>query len=39
MAKRQAASCQEIDNPAAFPTVADRRQFTSIQLGSDAARW
>ena len=39
MTKRQAASSQLIDNLAALPTAADRRQLNSIQLGSDAARW
>ena len=37
--QRQAASSQLIDNLAALPTAADRRQLNSIQLGSDAARW
>ena len=39
MTKRQAASSQLIDNLAALPTAADRRQLNSMQLGSDAARW
>ena len=39
MTKRQAASSQLIDNLAALPTAADRRQLNSIQLGSDAAQW
>ena len=34
-----AASSRSIDYLAALPTVADRRQLTSIQLESNVARW
>ena len=38
MTKRQAASCQQIDNLAALPTAADR-SWIQFNSGAIAARW